>query len=308
VAIGQIGEKMSEIFVPFDAGAGSGVTEAQWTLMMRQAAICNGYIPTLLNELLVYADSTGMQVKVKTGGAWIMGHFYRTDAELVKSIAASDPTNPRWDIVVARLDWVNNLISIAVVSGTPAGSPTVPAVTQSASTWEIKLAKVYVAAGVSTIASTVVYDQRIGCFGSYEIEYVIGNGLTVPVTGVLPTGIKVPWPGRIDCWTLENDAASGNIVLDLWKDTFTNYPPTVADTIITAGKPTLSSARKNSGYVWTGSGTPASQWPSAVLGGPCAPDNQNGEPRLLINIDSCSVTKQALLTLRVQKHPFWTGW
>jgi hypothetical protein len=34
---------------------------------------------------------------------------------------------------------------------------------------------------------------------------------------------------------------SGSIVFDVWRDTFANYPPTVADTISTS-KPTLSAA------------------------------------------------------------------
>lgn len=295
---------MTESYYPFD---NADVYEAQWSMLMRQAAICNGYVPLLDNELLVYGDSTGMQVKVKTGGCWIMGHFYRTDAQLTKAIAAADATNPRWDIVVARLDWTNNIISIAVVTGTPAGSPTVPAVTQSSSVWEIKLARVYVTAAISTIAADKVYDQRASCFGSYNIEYVIGNGVVVPTTGVSLTGVEIPWPGRIDRWTLEADA-TGSIVIDIWKDIFSNYPPTVADTIITSGKPTLSSVRKNSGYIWTGSGTPASQWPGAVLVGPKAPDDANNEGRLLFNIDSVATVKQVMLSLRVQKHPFWLGW
>lgn len=295
---------MTESSYPFD---NADVYEAQWSQMLRQAAICNGYVPLHLNELLVYGDSTGMQVKVKTGSAWIMGHFYMTDAELTKSIAASDPTNPRYDIVVARLDWTNNIISIAVVTGTPAASPSVPAVTQSSSVWEIKLARVLVGAGVTTIAADKVYDQRASCFGSYNLEYVIGSGQSVPATGALPTGIEVPWPGRIDRWTLEANAA-GSIVIDIWKDVFSAYPPTVADTIITAGKPTLSTARTASGYVWTGSGTPATQWPGAVLAGPTAQDNAAGEFRLLLKIDSVATIMQVMLSLRVQKHPFWVGW
>jgi hypothetical protein len=295
---------MTESSYPFD---NADVYEAQWSQMLRQAAICNGYVPLHLNELLVYADSTGMQVKVKTGSAWIMGHFYMTDAELTKAIAASDATNPRWDIVVARLDWTNNLISIAVVTGTPAGSPSVPAVTQSTSVWEIKLAKVYIGATVTTIAADKVTDQRASCFGSYNLEAAIGNGVATPATGALPTGLEIPWPGRIDRWTLEADVP-GSIVIDVWKDIFANYPPTVADTIITAGKPTLSSARTAAGYVWTGSGTPASQWPGAVLLGPKAPDDAANEARLLLKIDSVATIKQVLLSLRVQKHPFWVGW
>lgn len=295
---------MTETSYPFD---NADVYEAQWSAMLRQAAVCNGYVPLKDNELLAYGDSTGMQVKVKTGAAWIMGHYYRNDAELVKAVAASDPTNPRWDNVVAKLDWTNNQITVAVVTGTPAGSPVAPTPTQSASVWEIKLAQIYVGATVTTIAADKVYDCRASCFGSYNIEVTVGTGVSVPATGVLPTGVEIPWPGRIDRWTLEADA-SGSIVLDIWKDTFANYPPTVADTIITGGKPTLSSARRSSGYVWTGAGTPASQWAGAVLLGTTAPFFADGDYRLLFNIDSITTIKQAMLSLRVQKHPFWIGW
>ena len=38
---------------------------------------------------------------------------------------------------------------------------------------------------------------------------------------------------------------TGSIVVDIWKDTYANYPPTVADTIVLTGtKPTLSTAVK----------------------------------------------------------------
>jgi len=37
----------------------------------------------------------------------------------------------------------------------------------------------------------------------------------------------------------------GSIVVDVWKDTYANYPPTVADTIAGTEKPTLAAAIKN---------------------------------------------------------------
>jgi hypothetical protein len=42
-------------------------------------------------------------------------------------------------------------------------------------------------------------------------------------------------------WVILNDV-SGSIVIDLWLDDVANYPPTVADTITAAAKPTASSA------------------------------------------------------------------
>ena len=41
----------------------------------------NGVIDSYLNSLQVYADSSGMQVKVKSGGAWVKGEYYENDAE-----------------------------------------------------------------------------------------------------------------------------------------------------------------------------------------------------------------------------------
>jgi hypothetical protein len=295
---------MTESSFPFD---NADVYEAQWSLLMRQAALCNGYIPSMYNDLFVYADSSGMQVKIMAGACWIMGHYYRTDADLVRAVAASDPTNPRWDNVVARLDWTNNVITIAVVTGAPGAVPNPPALTQSSSIYEIKLAQIYVAAGVITIGGTIVRDTRLSCFGSYNIEVPFGDGVSVIPTGVSKTGTIVQWPGRIDRWTLEANVAGG-LQIDIWKDLLTNHPPTNVDTIITSGKPVLSAARLASGSVLPVSGTGAtSQWAGAVLLGPTAPILGTNEYSLLYNVDSASTITKAMLTLRVQRHPFWSG-
>lgn len=53
-------------------------------------------------------------------------------------------------------------------------------------------------------------------------------------------------------------AESGSVVFDIWKDTHTNAPPTVADSICASAKPTLSSAQKANDTTltgWTTSGT-----------------------------------------------------
>jgi hypothetical protein len=45
-------------------------------------------------------------------------------------------------------------------------------------------------------------------------------------------------------WTILADQA-GSIVVDVWKDTYANYPPTNADSIAGTEKPTLSSAQQS---------------------------------------------------------------
>lgn len=50
--------------------------------------------------------------------------------------------------------------------------------------------------------------------------------------------------GVVTAWRVLADQ-SGSVVVDIWKDTYANYPPTVADTITGAEKPTISAAAKN---------------------------------------------------------------
>jgi hypothetical protein len=65
---------------------------------------------------------------------------------------------------------------------------------------------------------------------------------------VITTGIKgdlvLPYTGTITKWTLVADQV-GSIVIDVWKNTYANYPPTVANTITGSQKPTLASAVRN---------------------------------------------------------------
>lgn len=82
-----------------------------------------------------------------------------------------------------------------------------------------------------------------------------GSAITTGVKGYL----TVPYSGTITQWTLTADA-SGSIVIDVWKDTYANFPPTVADTIAGSEKPTLSSAQKNQD-------TSLSTWTTTVTAG-----------------------------------------
>jgi hypothetical protein len=57
---------------------------------------------------------------------------------------------------------------------------------------------------------------------------------------------RVPYNCTITGWELTSgDGVTGDVVIDLWKDTYANYAPTVGDSIVGAGtKPSLSSANK----------------------------------------------------------------
>lgn len=115
------------------------------------------------------AAGANMSVDVAAGTAWVKGDssesqpVYRcvSDGTVNLAIAAADGTNPRYDLVIAEVrdaafsgvstDW-----RLRVITGTPAGSPTVPATPDSA----LPLAQVYVPAGDTTIGTAQIVDVR----------------------------------------------------------------------------------------------------------------------------------------------------
>ena len=150
---------MAITYFPFDAGAGSSVLESQWRDMAREW-LASGVLIGRANELSVYGDSSGMLVKVRTGWAWVEGHLVESDSEVSVALSNGDATNPRWDRIVVEANFSTNVCTITSVEGTPAASPSVPALTQSGSAWQISLARVYVPATDTVVGADQVYDER----------------------------------------------------------------------------------------------------------------------------------------------------
>lgn len=91
----------------------------------------------------------------------------------------------------------------------------------------------------------------------FQFEVLIGNGVDVITTGLKTTGvIRMPRAGTITGWTILSCGAgapiSGSIVIDIWKDLFANYPPTIADTVTGSTLPTVTAAVTASSTVLTG--------------------------------------------------------
>jgi hypothetical protein len=76
----------------------------------------------------------------------------------------------------------------------------------------------------------------------------------------------------------------GSMVLDIWKDTYGNFPPTVADSITASAKPTLSNAIKTTDTALTG-------WTTSLVAGDV----------LAVHIDSVSLISKATLALKVTR-------
>ena len=115
------------------------------------------------------------------------------------------------------------------------------------------------------------------------IGYAIDGGGAVITTGLLPNGLRIPFACTINSVTLIADQ-TGSIVVDIWKDSFANFPPTVADSICASAKPTLSSSRTSEDTTLTG-------WSKTISAGDV----------LFFNVDSVSSVQNVSVILKVTK-------
>lgn len=143
-------------YAPFASGAGADVEEDMWRNFMKHV-LDTGPLSKVLNEFELYADSSGMQVKVRTGEAWIQGHWGKKDTETILPIDANSSGVTRTDRSILRCDFVNDRIELDILKGTPG----VLALTQNTSMWEIALGQIAVANGAVTIAAGNITNERV---------------------------------------------------------------------------------------------------------------------------------------------------
>ena len=157
---------------PFATGPGSNVTEAQWRRLEGNRVLGpgQGVMRGVQSEFKVIQRAAGANMSVDVGGGEVrlVGHVgYQNGgvSALNVGIAANGSGNPRKDRVVLRADFVNKQIVLDVLTGTPAVSPTVPALTQTTALWEISLATIAVASGAGSIVTANITDERLWANG-----------------------------------------------------------------------------------------------------------------------------------------------
>ena len=143
----------------FDSSGGDRIYTSDAWAQVVGAIIGDGVVATG-NELAVAeASPPAMSVRVNTGKAFIQGYYFEVHTgQETLAIGAAHATLARIDRVVVRRDLAGRTAILAVLSGTPAASPTAPALTQvAAGVWEIALAQVAVApAAAVALCSGVV--------------------------------------------------------------------------------------------------------------------------------------------------------
>lgn len=114
------------------------------------------------------------------------------------------------------------------------------------------------------------------------ITWVIDGAGSTITTGN-KRGLLIPFACTITAWSIGLDQ-SGSIVIDIWKDTQANYPPTIADTITASAKPTVSTATNATSSTLTG-------WTTSIAAGDW----------LFFNVDSVTSATLATIVLTVTK-------
>ena len=139
-------------------------TDIEYGRLFREMAASDGMAGSFGDNVLkVTGDASGRQVKMATGAAILRGYmFYSTAIETIPIAAPS--AGARVDLVVLELNLsaplVANRILPKVLAGT-SGSPNPPALTQTETgIYQIALATVAVAPGITVINSGDVTDVR----------------------------------------------------------------------------------------------------------------------------------------------------
>lgn len=198
---------IAELAFPFDAGAGANSTEDRWRLM-GSLWLKSGVIRGELLELQGFGDSSGLQVKLRTGVAWVKGHYYSNDATLTKTVASNSSGSTRIDRLVIRADFTANTIAAWIIQGTPGAGA--PALTQSSTVWDVPIAQVTVTNGAATISPANVAEDRV--WANDRDGFIICTSTTRPLA---------PWKGLL---IYETDTEK----VYRWNGTAWNLPKNVA--------------------------------------------------------------------------------
>lgn len=142
--------------------------------------------------------------------------------------------------------------------------------------------RVVVNDGSGALSDSAVTSTALANLPTASIIGTINGGGSTITTGI-KADVHFDFPCTITRVTLLSDE-TGSIVVDLWKDSYTNFPPTVADSITASAKPTISAGIKSQDSTLTG-------WTTSIAAGDV----------LRINVDSCSAITRCMVGIRVTR-------
>lgn len=145
------------------------------------------------------------------------------------------------------------------------------------------LAAIAASGSASDLASGTVPMARLSDDEkTVTLNFVIDGGGVVIVTGI-KGDVVIDFPCTIISATLLADQ-SGSIVVDIFKDTYANFPPVIGDKITASAPPTISSATKSQDATLTG-------WTTSIAAGDV----------LRPNVNSVTTIQRVTLSLKLRK-------
>jgi len=224
-----------------------------------------------LGGILETADPATGPAFDKANTANVTAHFASINATSAFAQANSEPigvaafgvANTSNTVAIANVNYVNTAMQAAFGAANTSNTVAIANVN-------------YVNTAMQAAFSKANSANNLAKTGT--INYVIdGGGSAITVGAKAP--FRVGFAGTITGCHLMGDQ-TGSIVVDIWKDTLANHPPTNADTITGGNEPTISSGTKDSDVTLT-------SWTTSF----------SANDVFMMNVDSVSTFTQVTVSL-----------
>src|SRR3990167_6058791 len=195
-----------------------------------------GVVGGVLNSLRPNSPGND-QIKADTGRAIVDGTVYEADVAVTKTMTTPvvGTTGKR---LVLQKGWTAQTVRMAVISSAD-GTASLPALTQSDGvTWEISLS--WFTHATSGVIAAVTDEREFT--NAVAIQFIIDGAGAAIATGE-KGHLVIPRALHLYGWELLADQ-SGSILVDVWKDTYANFPPANADSICGTDEPEIVTAAK----------------------------------------------------------------
>ena len=181
--------------------------------------ISNGVFPNPSTNMQVLATD-GMIVKVDTGTCFINGYMGWVEHLELIELEESD-YHPRFDLIVARLDYRERRIELYVKKGVAGGNAVMPTVQRDFDIYEIALACIAVEGNTIEIKQSNIVDLRLNS----DVCGIVANHLQHLDTTTLFNQyqdwlVRVTGQAEIDLEKYKNDLMND---IELFKDKYLNW-------------------------------------------------------------------------------------
>jgi hypothetical protein len=127
--------------------------DSDWRNFIKQF-FTNGIITTGTSAFQASNTGNDMITSIAVGQIHIDGYVNDFTTTTNLTHATPNSTNPRKDVIVARLNYSTKTITLVLITGTAAAVPSEPVIEQNTSLYDLKLFSILIPANVSSIPET----------------------------------------------------------------------------------------------------------------------------------------------------------